>query len=158
MSNVFETIVNERLDAEVVGTYCQHAADVALLYTEDFDGYPVAVVLVSGLPCAYVTSPESSYGNAEAPGTEWGGPEGLAGHQMVIAEGDPAQQFCLGLLLEFAGEAGEGFAQLVAEKGSIYKAWDAEAEGGEWPPSCGDGRAWCAFVDQIQARLAERAA
>jgi hypothetical protein len=124
--------------------------DCKLAVARDFDGLLTGTVLFNGLPVAYITHPDSNYGDAP-------GEHNMPGMQHIIAIADPSQEQVYANFLVWIGEANEDFPGVVAGvqarkegKNDIWQAMD------EFADMLGDGHGWCAFFDDLENKLYER--
>jgi hypothetical protein len=146
--------------------------DVKGFVARDFDGLLMCTVAYNGLPVAYMTHPDSNYG--DPPG------HGLPGIQHIVSD-DPGQVQCYAAFQTYTGEYGEDWPALVAEvvgreavsetlvDGSwLYKSWsiwDAFDEADEYLAANdsddrrqvwhGEGHEWLAFFSRLEQRMHE---
>ena len=136
--------------------------------SRDFDGLLTCTVLFNGIPVAYMTHKDSSYGDAG---------HGMPGWCHILTD-DPSQVQSYAHFLHWIGEVGDNFPAHVAEvlarpakikepePGQVHGTvitpwtfWDALDESDNEPLSSdrgiwtGDGHEWCGFGDAVDCAM-----
>lgn len=132
--------------------------------SRDFDGLLTCTVIFNGIPVAYMTHKDSSYGDPT--------PEHNIPGWCHILTDDPSQVQSYAHFLQWIGEVGDEFPSHVAEvlarpsrvseDGRVFTPWtiwDAldesdneplDSDRGIWT---GDGHEWCGFGDVVDRAL-----